>query len=93
MDSNQKQTFRVRGRHYFSTIAIIEYEKVNPKTQKVIRVENGKCERDESQIFTKQMIDKQTKQTKPKQTKQPKPKQTKGEKFQKSAECKNSQSS
>ena len=55
MNSNQK-TFCLGGRHYSNTNNIIEYEKVDPKTKKLVRVIKGICDicgRNKSQIFTK----------------------------------------
>ena len=54
MDS--KQIYCLGGRHKFNTIDIIEYEKRNPKTNKVVEVRKGKCDicgQPKSQIFTK----------------------------------------
>ena len=54
LDSNQ--TFCVGGRLNCKTIDIIEYEKVNPKVQKVGIFREGKydvCGRSNSQIFAK----------------------------------------
>ena len=51
-----KQTFCLGGRHYSNTDNIIEYEKVNPKTKKLVKIIKGKCSicgRNKSQIFTK----------------------------------------
>ena len=55
MDSNQKQTYCVEGRLYSDTNQQIESEKVNPKTNIVIKGRNGKCDicgRNKSQICT-----------------------------------------
>ena len=44
------------GRHMSNTNEIIEYEKVNPKTKKLVKIIKGKCAicgRNKSQIFTK----------------------------------------
>ena len=38
MDSNDKQTYRLKGRHYCQTVNENVYEKVNPKTQKLVKV-------------------------------------------------------
>ena len=56
MDSNRKQTFCLGGRHYSNTNNIIENEKLNPKTQKLVKLIKGTwtiCGRNKSQIFTK----------------------------------------
>ena len=56
MDSNQKQTYFVGGRHCFDTNIAIEYEKLNPKTNEVIEVRKLKCDncnRNKSQFFIK----------------------------------------
>ena len=50
------KTWCVGGRHYSNTNNIIEYGKVNPKTQKLVKIIKGTlsiCERNKSQIFTK----------------------------------------
>ena len=54
MDSNQ--TYCVGGRQYSNRNIIIEYEKVNPKTQQLVKIIKGSCiicGRNKSQIFTK----------------------------------------
>ena len=51
-----KQTCCLEGRHYSNTNNIIEYEKVNPKTKKLVKIIKGTCSicgRNKSQIFTK----------------------------------------
>ena len=56
MDSNQKQSDCIGGRHYSNTNNLVEYENVNPKTNKNVIVKKGKydnCGRAKSQIFTK----------------------------------------
>ena len=43
-------------RHYSNTNNAIEYEKVNPKTEKLVKIIQGTCStcgRNKSQIFTK----------------------------------------
>ena len=50
------KTWCVRGRHYSNTVNQNVYEKLNPKTEKFIKVIKGKCSicgRSKSQIFTK----------------------------------------
>ena len=44
MDSNLKQTICVGGRQMSNTIEKNDYEKVDPKTQKVVKVIKGKCD-------------------------------------------------
>ena len=46
----------VGGRHYSNAKIISEYEKRNPKTEKLVKIIKGKCSicgRNKSQIFTK----------------------------------------
>ena len=46
----------VGGRSYSDTNNVIEYEKVNPKTHKVVKIIKGTCSicrRDKSQMFTR----------------------------------------
>ena len=46
----------VGGRHKSNTNNIVEYEKVNPRTKKFVKIIKGTCsvcERNKSQIFTK----------------------------------------
>ena len=55
MNSNQK-TYCLGGRHYSNTNNEIENEKVNPKTQKLVKSIKGICSfcgRNKPQIFTK----------------------------------------
>ena len=50
------KTWCVGGRHKSNTNNIIEYEKVNPRTKKLVKVIKGTCSvcsRKKSQIFTK----------------------------------------
>ena len=50
------KTYCLGGRHYSNTNNIVEYEKLNPKTKKLVKVVKGKCAicgRNKSQIFTK----------------------------------------
>ena len=52
------KTWSVGGRHMSNTKKNIEYEKVNPKTNKIVKVIKGTCSichRIKSQIFVKQM--------------------------------------
>ena len=51
-----KKTWCVGGRHKSNTININEYEKVNPRTKKLVKIIKGSCSicgRNKSQIFTK----------------------------------------
>ena len=44
------------GRHYSNTNIITQYEKVNPRTKKLVKIIKGSCSicgRNKSQIFTK----------------------------------------
>ena len=46
----------VGGRHYSITNNINQYEKVNPKTKKLVKIIKGTCSicnRNKTQIFTK----------------------------------------
>ena len=55
MDSNLKQTICVGGRQMSNTIEKNDYEKVNPRIQKVVKFIKGNCDicgRNKSQIFT-----------------------------------------
>ena len=50
------KTWCVGGRNKNNTSKISEYEKVNPRTKKLVKIIKGKgdiCGRDKSQIFTK----------------------------------------
>ena len=50
------QTWCVGGKHYSKTNNITQYEKVNPKTKKLVKIIKGTCStssRNKSQIFTK----------------------------------------
>ena len=50
------KTYCLGGRHYGNTNNIIEYEKVNPGTKKLVKILKGTCSfcgRNKSQIFTK----------------------------------------
>ena len=50
------KTSCVAGKHYCSTNNITQYEKVNPKTKKLVKIIKGYCSicgRNKSQIFTK----------------------------------------
>ena len=50
------KTCSLGGRHYSNTNDIIEYEKVNPRIKKLVKVVKGTCTicgRNKSQIFTK----------------------------------------
>ena len=50
------KTWCVGGKYYSNTKNITQYEKVNPKTKKVVKIVKGSCSicaRNKSQIFTK----------------------------------------
>ena len=50
------KTWCVGGRHYSNTDNITQYEKINPRTKKLIKVIKEKCDvcnRNKSQISTK----------------------------------------
>ena len=50
------KTWCVGGRHYSNTINIIEYEKVKPKSKKLVKIKKRKCDichRSKCQIFSK----------------------------------------
>ena len=50
-----KKTWCVGGRHMSKTNNVIEYEKRNPKTEKLVKIIKGSCGicgRNKSQIFT-----------------------------------------
>ena len=50
------KTYCLGGRHMSNTDKIIEYEKVNPRTKKLVKIIKGTCSicgRNKSQIFTK----------------------------------------
>ena len=50
------KNFLLGGRHYSDTINITQYEKVNPRTKKLVKIIKGTCSicsRNKSQIFTK----------------------------------------
>ena len=50
------KTWCLGGRHYSNTNIIIEYEKVNPKNKKLVKIIKGSCsiyDRNKSQIFNK----------------------------------------
>ena len=50
------KTWCVGGKHYSNTNNITQYEKINPKTKKLVKIIKGQCDicnRNESQIFTK----------------------------------------
>ena len=50
------KTWCVGGRHKSNTNNIVEYEKVNPRTKKLVKVIKGTCSIcgcNKSQIFTK----------------------------------------
>ena len=49
------KSYCVGARHYSETINPIVYEKINPKTKKVVKIIKGTCSicnRNKSQIFT-----------------------------------------
>ena len=50
------KTWCVGGRHKRNTNNIVEYEKVNPRTKKLVKIIKGICDicgRNKSQLFTK----------------------------------------
>ena len=50
------KTFCLGGRHYSNTNNITQYEKVNPRTKKLVKIikrQGDICGRNKSQIFTK----------------------------------------
>ena len=50
------ESYCIGGRHYSETINKIIYEKINPKTNKVVKIIRGECSicsRNKSQILTK----------------------------------------
>ena len=50
------KTYCLGGRHYSNTNNITQYEKVNPKTEKVVEIIRGTCNicnRNKTQIFSK----------------------------------------
>ena len=51
-----EQTWCVGGRHKSNTNNFIEYEKVNPRTERLVKIIKGSCSicgRNKSEIFTK----------------------------------------
>ena len=56
MKSNKKQNCCLAGRHYSNTKKMVEYEKINRKTQKLFKFIKGNCcicSLNESQVFAK----------------------------------------
>ena len=50
------KTWCVGGKHYSNTNNITQYEKINPRTKKLVKIIKGtcnNCSRKKSQIFTK----------------------------------------
>ena len=50
------QIYCLGGRHYSNTNNIVEYEKINPRTKKLVKILRGTCRicgRNKSQIFSK----------------------------------------
>ena len=50
------KTWCVGGRHMSNTNNVTQYEKVNPRTKKLVKIIKGSCSicsRNKSQIFTK----------------------------------------
>ena len=50
------KTWCVGGKHYSNTINLTQYEKVNPRNKKLVKIIKGICNicgRNKSQIFTK----------------------------------------
>ena len=53
---NSKQSYCLGGRHFSQTLNQTVYEKVNPRTKKLVKFFKGTCSicgRKKSQIFTK----------------------------------------
>ena len=53
---NSNQSYCSRGRHYSQTVNKKIFEKVNPKTKKLVKIIKGTCSicgRAKSQAFTK----------------------------------------
>ena len=53
---NSKQSYCLGGRHMSDTNNLVVYEKVNPRTKKLVKIIKGTCSicgRNKSQIFTK----------------------------------------
>ena len=50
------KTWCVGGKHFSSTVSENIFEKVNPRTKKLVKIIKGKCDicgRAKSQVFTK----------------------------------------
>ena len=50
------KTWCVGGKHYSNTNKITQYEKINPRTKKLVKIIKGICDicsRNKSQIFSK----------------------------------------
>ena len=50
------KTYCLGGRHYSDTNNITQYEKINPRTKKLVKIIKGQCDicgRNKSQIYTK----------------------------------------
>ena len=50
------KTYCLGDRHYSNTNNIVEYEKVNPRTKKLVKIIKGTCSscgRNKSQMFSK----------------------------------------
>ena len=50
------KTYCLGGRQYSDTINITQYEKINPRTKKLVKIIKGTCyicSRNKSQIYTK----------------------------------------
>ena len=50
------KTYCLGGRHYSNSNNLVEYEKVNPRTKKLVKIIKGTCSicsRTKSQVFTK----------------------------------------
>ena len=53
---NSSQSYCLRGRHYSPTVTKKIFEKLNPKTKKLVKIIKGTCRicgRAKSQVFTK----------------------------------------
>ena len=51
-----RKTWGVGGRHYSNTNNLIEYEKINPRNKKLVKIIKSTCSicsRNKSQIFSK----------------------------------------
>ena len=61
MNSIEKQCFCLGGRHMSNTYDTVEYDNVNPKTKKFVKIRKRKCgicNRSRSQIFLSKGLEK-----------------------------------